>query len=225
MVAEVTVHWSTPTGAVDERLTVTSTGEARLLVLAPQSDGAQVGEFSGRAGPQEYAALAALGARWSIDPAHGSTNPEAALATEIADRCRSGPVSAASFVLHAGAAEGSRRQLTLGVIGRGQQACRFVLDLDRCRIRFVSDGEVVAEQPLSPLAAGFMTGDAEGLGGVRQIATVPPGTLGAIVLEVSVPGGATHLESVLVGSWYAGDADQTAPPERFTAHAVAELSG
>ena len=225
MTTDVTVRWTTPTRAVDERITVSPTGEARLLVLAPQRDADLVGEFLGRVGADEYAALAAPGPRWSIDPGYGTSDGDAVLAAQVADRCRARPVAASLFVLRAGGSPGDgRRPFTIGVIGRGQRASRFLLDLDHCRIRFLAGGDVVAEQPLPPLAAGFMTGDAEGLGGVGQVATVSPDTLGAIALDLAVPADVTHAEIVLAGSWFPGDADGSAPPERFTARAVAELT-
>ena len=62
---------------------------------------------------------------------------------------------------------------------------------------------------------GFMTPDAEGLGGVRQRATVAPGVLGAISLPLAVPDGADQLSARVVGSWFLpGEAS----PDEFEAH-------
>ena len=53
--------------------------------------------------------------------------------------------------------------------------------------------------PLPHLPMGFMTPDAEGLGGVRGRAEVPPGVLGAISVELSVPAGADQVSAQLAG--------------------------
>ena len=229
MVTDVTVRWSTPSAAVDERLRVSSNGDARLLALAPLRDATLIGEFRGEVSADELEALAATGTRVSIDPTHTESAEVGAvstLASQVADRCRADPLAAGLFVFRStGPAVGGVRPLVLGVVGRGERACQFLLDLPGCRIRFVTDGSQVGEVPLPELAAGFMTSDAEGLGGVRRTAVVPPGTLGAIALDVQVPAQVSYAEIVLVGAWYPVDVDETtAPPERFTARAVAELT-
>jgi hypothetical protein len=226
---DVTVRWTTPTAAVDERLLVEPTGEARLLALAPLHDAALIGEFRGEVTADEYAALAATGDHVPIDPTH-TDSPEigavGALAAQIADRCRTSPLAAALFVLRpTGPTADGVRPLALGVVGRGERACQFLLDLPRCRVRFVAQGSEVGAVPLPSLATGFMTSDADGLGGVRQVAVVPPGVLGAIALELPIPAGAAYAEVLLAGFWYPTDVDETTtPPERFTARAVADLA-
>jgi hypothetical protein len=229
VVTDVTVRWSTPSAAVDERLMVRSNGEARLLALAPLRDAALIGEFRGEVSVDELAALTATGSRVTIDPTHTDSSEVGAvgvLAHQVADRCRTDPLSAGLFVLRStGPAVDGVRPLVLGVVGRGERACQFLLDLPGCRIRFITEGSQVGEVPLPELAAGFMTSDAEGLGGVRRTAVVPPGILGAIALDVPVPAQVSYAEIVLVGAWYPVDVDETtAPPERFAARAVAELT-
>lgn len=229
MATDITVRWSTPSAAVDERLLVGPTGETRLLALAPLHDAALIGEFRGEVSPDELGALAATGPQVWIDPTHtedAEVGAVGALAAQVADRCRTSPLAAGLFVLRStGPAVDGVRPLALGVVGRGERACQFLLELQRCRVRFVAHGSQVGEVPLPPLATGFMTSDADGLGGVRRTAVVPPGVLGAIALDLPVPAAATHAEAVLVGSWYPAEADQTtAPPERFTARAVADLA-
>jgi hypothetical protein len=60
----------------------------------------------------------------------------------------------------------------------------------------------VSSIPLPELPMGFMTPDAEGLGGVRQRATIAPGIVGAISVPLVVPEGATELSVQVVGSWF-----------------------
>ena len=171
VVTDVTVRWSTPSAAVDERLRVSSNGDARLLALAPLRDATLIGEFRGEVSADELEALAATGTRVSIDPTHTESAEVGAvstLASQVADRCRADPLAAGLFVFRStGPAVDGVRPLVLGVVGRGERACQFLLDLPGCRIRFVTDGSQVGEVPLPELAAGFMTSDAEGLGGVR----------------------------------------------------------
>ena len=74
--------------------------------------------------------------------------------------------------------------LALGVIGRGTQPVEFELEVDECAVHFLAAGAPVSWVPLPHLPMGFMTPDAEGLGGVRGRAEVPPGVLGAISVEL-----------------------------------------
>jgi hypothetical protein len=104
--------------------------------------------------------------------------------------------------------------LALGVVGRGSRPVEFQLDLPGSAIHFSADGTPVSWTPLPELPIGFMTPDAEGLGGVRQRATVAPGVLGAISLPVLVPDGADQLSAQLVGNWFL-PGHQT--PEEFEA--------
>jgi hypothetical protein len=61
---------------------------------------------------------------------------------------------------------------------------------------------------------GFMTSDAEELGGIRQRALVEPGVLGTISLPLEIPDGINELSVRVVGSWYS---PRSEVPEDFEA--------
>ena len=102
--------------------------------------------------------------------------------------------------------------LALGVVGRGTQPVEFELELDDCAVHFLAAGAPVSWVPLPHLPMGFMTPDAEGLGGVRGRAEVPPGVLGAISVELAVPEGADQVSAQLAGRLFLPGADT---PEAF----------
>ena len=205
-------------------------GEARLLALAPLHDAALIGEFRGEVTADEYAALAATGDHVPIDPTH-TDSPEigavGALAAQIADRVPNESagrctVRAASHRTDRGRRPpaGTRRRRA-GRTGLSvpagpaplSRAVRRAGQRGRCRASAVAGHRVHDER------------DANRLGGVRQVAVVPPGVLGAIALELPIPAGAAYAEVLLAGFWYPTDVDETTtPPERFTARAVADLA-
>lgn len=230
LIEHVTVQWSTPSGSVDERLVVRADGVARLVALAPQVRADRVGEFAGAATAEEFSALAARGPRRVIDPSHdehaeGDAALAAVLAARIADRCRATPFAAVEFLLRpTGPVLDGIGPFAVGVVGRGQRAAEFLLDPDRCRLRFLAGGTALSDLPLPPLSVGFTTVDAEGLGGVRQPARVPADTLGAIAVELFVPAGATLVELELTGSWFTDPEQTTVPPDRFTARLATDLT-
>lgn len=50
-----------------------------------------------------------------------------------------------------------------------------------------------------------MTSEAEGLGGIRQQATISPGIVGTVCVPLVVPEGANELSVQVVGTWFLPD--------------------
>ena len=203
MAVLVTVVWRTPPPSViDERLVVSDDGQARLEAIRPRVGRDLVGAFAGPVTAAEVDALTDAGPEISLDVTVEDPVVAAVgvVAAEVADRLRETPLAAAAFFTRPyGEPPPGQVTLALGVIGRGSQPVEFELEVDECAVHFLAAGAPVSWVPLPHLPMGFMTPDAQGLGGVRGRAEVPPGVLGAISVELSVPDGADQVSAQLVG--------------------------
>ena len=203
MSALVTVRWVTPPpSAIDERLLVYADGQARLEVARPRVGRDVVGAFAGPVTAAEVQALTGAGPEVTLDvtvndPAVAAVGVAAA---QVADRLRETPLAAAAFFARPyGEPPAGQVLLALGVVGRGDRPVEFELEAEECAVHFLAAGLPVSWVPLPHLPMGFMNPDAEGLGGVRGRAEVPPGVLGAISVELTVPTGADQVSAQLVG--------------------------
>lgn len=199
----VTVRWRTPPpSAIDERLVVTDDGRGRLEVIRPRVQPELIGVFDGPVEPADVEALSALGSEVELnltvaDPAAAALG---VVATRVADRLRQTPLAAAAFFVRPyGEPPTGEVMLALGVVGHGTQPVEFELEPADCAVHFLAAGAPVSWTPLPPLPMGFMTPDAEGLGGVRGRAEVPPEVLGAISVELPLPQGADQVSAQLAG--------------------------
>ena len=203
----VTVRWeSPPPTSVDEELAAYDDGTVWLVVRGSRDGTATIGTWSTTPAAEAHAALVASGDA-AVDLRHPETTHEAAellRAAALAD-----PVATARFV----AARGEGRSVTLAAIGGGTRPVQFELQPDSVTVHVEDDGATRAWFEASPPATGFVTPDALGLGGLGSRAELPPGTLGAILLDVpgieSVTGDAV---AVALAGWLAeGLPDQQLP--------------
>lgn len=199
----VRVRWVTPPpSAIDERLLVYADGQARLEVARPRAGRDLIGAFAGPVTAAEVERLTSAGPEVTLDvsvsdPAVASVG---VVAAQVADRLRETPLAAAAFFVRPyGEPAPGQVMLALGVVGRGTQPVEFELEVEECAVHFLSAGAPLTWTPLPHLPMGFMTPDAEGLGGVRARAEVPPGVLGAISVELPVPDGADQVSAQLGG--------------------------
>jgi hypothetical protein len=102
--------------------------------------------------------------------------------------------------------------MALAVTGGGTKAVQFELEPAKCAVHFTAGGQPVASFPLPELGSGFVTPDAEGFGGLRRRAEVPPGEFGATAFDVPAPGTATAV-AIEVAGWLA----EAFPDERSPA--------
>jgi hypothetical protein len=209
MATVVTVRWLTPPpSSVDERLVVTDEGLARLDVLRPRTPSGSIGSFQARIDEADVRALAATGPNVELnlvvqDPAVAAV---AVAADRVARDVRNSPLAVADFSARpAGPSADGRLTLVLLVTGQGSQPVQFQLDVAQSAVHYSTGGQPVAWYPLPELPMGFMTVNADGLGGVRQRALVSPGVLGAISLTVPAPAGAAEVSAQLLGSWFLPD--------------------
>ena len=206
MATLVTVRWRRPPpSSIDERLMVSDDGHARLDVLRPRSLGDTVGTYEGEVEEAEVRELTAAGPDVEVDVVVQDPRLAAVgiAADRVAQRLLASPLAVAQFFARpVGAVPPLPQTLALGVLGGGSQPVEFELDLDECVVHFSAIGAPVSSIPLPELSMGFMTPDAEGLGGIRQRATIAPGIVGAISVPLVVPDGANELSVQVVGSWF-----------------------
>jgi hypothetical protein len=206
MTTVVTVRWrAPPPSSIDERLIVDDDGHAWLEVLRPRSPGDTVGTYEGAVEGAEVRELTSAGSDVELDLVVQDLRLAAVAATadRVAQRLLASPLAAAQFFARpVGAVPPLPATLAIGVLGVGSQPVEFELDLAECAVHFSSGGAPASWIPLPELSTGFMTPDAEGLGGVRQRATVPPGVVGAISVPLVVPDDANELSVRVIGGWF-----------------------
>ena len=223
MATLVTVRWHTPPpNSVDERLIIGDDGRARLDVLRPRTIGDAVSTYEGAVEESEVRELTAAGADINLDGVVQDA-PLAALAItadQVAQRLLSSPLAVAQFFARPiGAVPPLPQTLALGVLGLGLEPVEFQLDLAQCEIQFSAGGTEVASTPLPEVPMGFQTADAEGLGGVRQRASVAPDVLGVISVPLVMPDGVDHLSVRVAGGWFLPG---EAMPDEFEARTASQ---
>jgi hypothetical protein len=86
------------------------------------------------------------------------------------------------------------------------------LEPSKCTVHFSQGGQPIAWFAMPELGSGFVTPDAEGLGGLRRRAKVKPGAYGATAFDIPAPGNATAV-SIEVAGWLS----EALPDERSPA--------
>jgi hypothetical protein len=174
----VTVRWeSPPPTSVDEELAAYDDGTVWLVVRGSRAGTATIGTWSTTPTGEQHAALVASG-DISVDlrhPVEGNETAELLRAAALAE-----PVATARFL----AARGEGRSVTLAAIGGGTRPVQLELQPGSVTVHVEVDGATQAWFEASPPETGFVTPDAVGLGGLGRRAEIPPGTLGAILLDV-----------------------------------------
>jgi hypothetical protein len=108
--------------------------------------------------------------------------------------------------------------LALVAVGAGTRAVQFELDPTTCTVHFFDSSSLpVSWHDLPELATGFVTPDAEGLGGVGRRAIIEPGSYGAIAFASFAPPEAVTV-SIRVGGWIDMVFPDRTEPLRFQAH-------
>jgi hypothetical protein len=203
----VTVRWeSPPPTSVDEELAAYDDGTVWLVVRGSRDGSATIGTWSLTPTAEKHAALVASGDS-VVDVRHADEVSETAELLRSAALAE--PVATAKFV----AARGEGPSVTLAAIGGGTRPIELELQPDSVTVHVEVDGVTRAWFQADPPVIGFVTRDAVGLGGLGWRAEIPPGTLGAILLEVpgieAVSGDAV---AVALSGWLAeGLPDQQLP--------------
>ncbi|HEY5627899.1 MAG TPA: hypothetical protein VIR16_00175 [Candidatus Limnocylindrales bacterium] len=202
---------SPPPSSVDERLLLDEAG-ASLVVCSPARDDGTVGTFRAEVPPDDRATLMTAGpGEHAFDLLGAATgSEEAALrsaAQRVADLAHGQPSAAAQFGAAAILRAAVPPMVSLTVTGVGTAPAEFHIDPGRITVQFVAGDQPLGWQPAPPPGMGFMTPDADLLGGVGLGATVPPGEFGAIALTVGLPATATRVSIELTGMLHLTVAD------------------
>lgn len=227
-----TFAWQTaPPTSVDEALAVYDDGTVVLVVRTPRQASASIGSYTGSPSTADHAVLAAAGpGPVTFDllaPPADPVGTVLATADRVADACRSSPRAVVTFHAHAaGPATDGVLAASLLAVGSGTQDVGFELDPAGSSVHFLGpDGQTMSWQDLPPLPMGFITPDAESLGGVVESASIAPGAYGAIAFETTSPAGATAI-SILVAGWLRDAFPDDDYPERFQVRtATASIPG
>jgi hypothetical protein len=205
--AGITIRWHTPPPtSIDERLVVGPDGRARLSVYRPRLQRDQVGTYEDVLTAADLTALAGAGPVLDLDLVVPDPRTAAlgAVADRVAGTARQTPLAVARFALHPlGALSGGGLQLALLVTGEGERPVEFELLVEQCAVHWGEGGREIGWQPMPPQPIGFMTPDAEGLGGVRERASVPPEITGAIAFSAPAPAGAGQVWMQVAGLLFA----------------------
>jgi len=202
-----TFAWrSPPPTSVDELLAIFDDGTAWLVLRRPRTGTGPIGTFRTKPVAADLAALTAAGpgpiAFDVLDPPRDPATAALRTAAErVAAAAQKTPRATATF--HAGPSgpvSGGRLAMALLVVGAGKKAVEFELDPGRCTVHFNAGGQPIAWFPMPELGSGFVTPDAEGLGGLRMPAKVPPGDYGATAFDLAAPGNATTVSIHVEGS-------------------------
>lgn len=193
-----TVRWQSARTGATTALLILAGGDARVVVTSGGATPDTVGSYACPIDDLPVT-LADGPADFVVDSDNTGSDARRAAAESVAAAVREHPLATARFALVPGDRAGSGRAFTLAVGNAAHEPVEFTLDAARCTIDFVADGQAVGWQPFPDLPTGFVTADAEGIGGVRMRATLGPGVLGAIVFDVAVPASATEACAHVLG--------------------------
>jgi hypothetical protein len=216
-----TFLWHTPPPtSIDEELALYDDGVARLVVRKGQRGGPSVGTYATTPDKAAFNELAAAGpGPVQFDLLHTPAPAVAALmarAKEVADAAIERPEAVALFYARRlpGAEEG-QLSLALGVVGQGEHAVQVDLDPRACAVHFSDNGQEVAWLEMPPPVLGFVTPEADLLGGVNMRAGVEPGIWATINVDVDLPAEPATAAAIQVGGWLYEALPDEARPGRF----------
>ena len=201
------VRWRTPSPtSVDEELAVYDDGSVWLVVRSSRDGSATIGTWSTTPGVDDHVGLVATG-DIDVDLLHPTEIP--AVVERLRTAAIASPVATARFV----AGRGGDGAVTLVAIGDGFRPVELELDPHAISVHLERDGATAAWFESAPPETGFITPDAVGLGGLHRRAVIPPGVVGAILLDVPGIGADADGEvAVEVAGWLAdGLPDQLLP--------------
>jgi hypothetical protein len=227
MARSATFEWHTPPPtSVDEVLALYDDGSAVLVLRRPRREGAAIGSYVAHPAADDARLLAAAGPGPVVFDLLAPPPDAAAALMAAADRvAKDGlatPRAVVTFHAHAaGPASGGTLGATLLAVAGGTVPVEFELDPRSSSVQFFdTGGQPLSWHDLPELPTGFMTSDAEGLGGVLRPAVVKPGAYGAIAFDTKPPAGAASV-SILVAGWISDAFPDATDPERFQVRTAA----
>lgn len=198
-----------PPASIDEELSLYDDGSAWLAVRRPMTHTPTVGTYAFKPERAAFDELVKFGPGPVILEQLAPTEQRAAAvmdaARAVADGARAKPQATAAFYGRPmGAPVGGRLSIALQVVAAGERAVEFELDPGACAVHFSNFGQAAGSAKFPPLETGFVTPDAEGLGGLKRRAEIKPGDWGALVVTVDLPITPTAVALQVAGWLYEG---------------------
>ena len=198
---------SPPPTSVDEQLVLFDDGTARLVVRRPRTALPTIGTYTYKPDKADFAELAKAGAGDVTFDVHAPIPAAVAdvqtLASRIADEAREEPEATASFYGRPlGPPTDDIISVSLAVVAAGKRTVEFDLDPGAGAVHFSNHGQPVAWREFPKLEIGFVTTDAEDLGGLGRRAEIKPGDWGAALIKVAAPSPATGIAVQVGGRLY-----------------------
>jgi hypothetical protein len=210
-----TVRWRTPPPtSIDEELAAYDDGTAWLAVRCSRDSASTIGTWSTSPSPDDHRRLVAEGDA-DVNLIEPGDLPETAERLRLA--ALGEPVATARFV----AGRTDLAAVSFGVVAAGNRATELELDPETVSVHVEQDGATVTWFEAS-LETGFITPEADGLGGLRSRAVLAPGAFGALHLDVPglAPYGAIDFDVVVrAQGWLANALPDAVLPERFAVSA------
>ena len=197
---------SAPPASVDEELALYNDGTARLAVRRPRRN-PSIGTYTYKPNAADFGELAKSGPDQVrlhlLGPVPEALRDLVTLASRVADEAREHPEAIASFYCRSiGLQPDGRLGVALQVIAAGKRTVEFDLAPQSCTVLFTNDGAPAGWVEFPKLELGFVTPDAEDLGGLRRRAEIKPGDWGTVLVKVSPPAGANRVSVRVAGSLY-----------------------
>jgi hypothetical protein len=216
-----TFEWhSPPPTSVDECLAIYDDGSAWLLVSRPRALTGAIGSFVTKPSGDDQNLLASAGPGPVVfEILTRRQDPAVADLMVTANRVSSAALAtsravATFYASPLAAIAGGELSMALLVVGGGTKAVEFELEPSECTVHFSAGGQPITWFPMPELGSGFVTPDAEGLGGLRRTAKVRPRKYGATAFDISAPGNATAVSIEVVG-WLVEALPDERSPRRF----------
>jgi len=192
---------------VNEELALFDDGSARLVVRSPIDGKSTIGTYTVKPAKADFDELAKAGKEDvsfnALGPISDETQALQELASRVAFEARDHPEATASFYgPPLGPSSNGELSIVLQVVGAGKRAVQFDLDPPECAVLFSNFGEPVGWREFPELATGFVTPDAEGLGGLGRRAEVKPTAYGALVVKTLLPTPVTGVAVQVAGYLY-----------------------
>jgi hypothetical protein len=192
---------------VNEQLALYDDGSARLVVRSPIDSKPTIGTYTYKPAKSDFEELAKAGkddvSFDALGPISDDLQELQTLASRVAFEARDNPEATASFYgPPLGPSSQGELSVVLQVVGAGKRAVQFDIDPLECAVLFSNFGEPVGWREFPDLATGFVTPDAEGLGGLGRRAEVKPKEYGALVVKTLLPTPVTGVAVQVAGYLY-----------------------
>jgi len=192
---------------VNEELALYDDGWARLVVRSPLDGKPTIGTYAFKPAKEDFDVLAKAGADDvsfdALGPISDAMRGLQDQARRVAVEALDNPEATASFYgPPLGPSNSGELTVVLQVVGAGKRAVQFDIDPLECAVLFSNFGEPVGWREFPELATGFVTPDAEGLGGLSRRAEVKPKAYGALVVKTLLPTPVTGVAIQVAGHLY-----------------------